>query len=124
MAEVIGLRLERPSGAKKRKPIYDALLKPPASAVVLGSVNESMKNATGSEQLFVDNWGWLVLANDDDPSFAAVAGLRRRSIESGQLWVNTDYVLDETITRLFAAAPFPKTQSFAMQPSIQKNSAR
>jgi predicted nucleic acid-binding protein len=60
----------------------------------------------------VDTWGWLVLANDRDPSFAAVAELRRQSADSGQLWVTSDYVLDETITRLFAATPFPKAQSF------------
>jgi predicted nucleic acid-binding protein len=71
-----------------------------------------MKNSTGSELLFVDTWGWLVLANDRDPSFAAVAELRRQSAEAGQLWVTTDYVLDETITRLFAATPFPRAQSF------------
>jgi predicted nucleic acid-binding protein len=71
-----------------------------------------MKNSTGSELLFVDTWGWLVLANDRDPSFAAVAELRRQCAEAGQLWVTTDYVLDETITRLFAATPFPRAQSF------------
>jgi uncharacterized protein len=71
-----------------------------------------MRNSTGSESLFVDTWGWLVLANDRDPSFAAVVELRRQSAKSGQLWVTTDYILDETITRLFAATPFPKAQSF------------
>lgn len=71
-----------------------------------------MKSSTGSEPIFVDTWGWLVLANDRDPSFAAVAELRRQSAASGQLWVTTDYVLDETMTRLFAGTPFPKAQSF------------
>ena len=71
-----------------------------------------MKSSTGSEQLFVDTWGWLVLANDRDPSFGPVADLRRQSAESGQLWVTTDYVLDETITRLFAGTPFARAQSF------------
>ncbi len=71
-----------------------------------------MKSSTGSEPLFVDTWGWLVLANDRDPSFAAVAELRRQSAASGQLWVTTDYVLDETITRLFAGTPFSNAQSF------------
>ena len=71
-----------------------------------------MKSSTGSELLFVDTWGWLVLANDRDPSFAAVVQLRRQSAESGQLWVTTDYILDETITRLFAAMPLPKAQTF------------
>jgi len=71
-----------------------------------------MKSFTASEPLFVDTWGWLVLANDRDPSFKAVVGLRREYSGKGQLWVTTDYVLDETITRLFAATPFVKAQEF------------
>src|SRR5690348_14011180 len=71
-----------------------------------------MKTSTASEPLFVDTWGWLVLANDRDPSFALVAGLRREYAESGHLWVTTDFVLDETIARLFAAAPFTQAQEF------------
>lgn len=71
-----------------------------------------MKSSTTSEPLFVDTWGWLVLANDRDPSFAAVAHLRQQAAENGQSWVTTDCVLDETITRLFAATPFPKAQTF------------
>jgi predicted nucleic acid-binding protein len=71
-----------------------------------------MKSSTASDALFVDTWGWLVLANDRDPAFAAVAELRREYAESSALWVTTDYVLDETITRLFAAAPFRSAQGF------------
>ena len=71
-----------------------------------------MKSSTAIEPLFVDTWGWLVLANDRDPAFAAVAELRRQYAESGALWVTTDYVLDETITRLFASAPFRHAQAF------------
>jgi predicted nucleic acid-binding protein len=71
-----------------------------------------MKSSTASEALFVDTWGWLVLANDRDPSFSGVTGLRRDYAENGKLWVTTDYVLDETITRLFAGTPFAKAQQF------------
>jgi predicted nucleic acid-binding protein len=71
-----------------------------------------MKSSTAIEPLFVDTWGWLVLANDRDPAFAAVAELRRQYAESGTLWVTTDYVLDEMITRMFAAAPFRHAQAF------------
>lgn len=53
-----------------------------------------------------------MLANDRDTSFQAVTGLRREYAETGQLWVTTDYVLDETITRLFAGTPFLKAQQF------------
>jgi uncharacterized protein len=71
-----------------------------------------MKSSTAIESLFVDTWGWLVLANDRDPAFQAVVELRRKYAESGGLWVTTDYVLDETVTRLFAAAPFTRAQAF------------
>lgn len=70
-----------------------------------------MKSSTATEPLFVDTWGWLVLANDRDPAFDAVAELRRQYAENGQ-WVTSDYVLDETITRLFAATPFRQAETF------------
>jgi uncharacterized protein len=71
-----------------------------------------MKSSTVAEPLFADTWGWLVLANDRDPAFDAVAELRREYAENGGLWVTTDYVLDETITRLFAARPFDQAEAF------------
>jgi uncharacterized protein len=64
------------------------------------------------ERLFVDTWAWLVLANDRDPAFRAVARLRAGAAGHGGAWVTTDYVLDETITRLFSAAPFAKARRF------------
>jgi predicted nucleic acid-binding protein len=65
-----------------------------------------------AERLFVDTWGWLVLANDRDPAFGSVSQIR--SAAAGRLgtWVTTDYVLDETMTRLFAATPFAKARRF------------
>ena len=72
-----------------------------------------MKSSTKVEPVFIDTWGWLVLANDRDPAFAAVAAVRRRSAESGGLWITTDYVLDETLTRLFATAPFRHAETFS-----------
>ncbi len=65
-----------------------------------------------SDRLFVDSWGWLVLANARDPSFASVSGLYRRSAELRSAWVTTDYVLDETITRLFMTTPFALANQF------------
>ena len=62
---------------------------------------------------FVDTWAWLVLANDRDPAFAAVSLLRSGVAGRSGAWVTSDYVLDETLTRLFAAAPFPKARRFA-----------
>lgn len=71
-----------------------------------------MKSSTATEPLFVDTWGWLVLANDRDPAFDAVAELRRRDAASGGRWITSDYVLDETITRLFMTAPFRQAEAF------------
>lgn len=65
-----------------------------------------------AERLFVDTWGWLVLANDRDPAFHSVAQIRSAAGWIGA-WVTTDYVLDETMTRLFAGTPFFKVRRFA-----------
>src|SRR5712692_7840889 len=71
-----------------------------------------MRNFTASDNLFIDTWGWLVLANEKDPDYSQVLGLRVQYAERSQPWITTDYVLDETLTRLFAATPFPKAQRF------------
>ncbi len=71
-----------------------------------------MKSSTAVEPLFIDTWGWLVLANDRDPTFHAVADLRRQYAGGGGLWITTDYVLDETITRLFTVADFQHAEDF------------
>jgi predicted nucleic acid-binding protein len=64
------------------------------------------------ERVFVDTWAWLVLANDRDPAFASVSRLRAGAAGQAGAWVTTDYVLDETMTRLFALAPFPQARRF------------
>jgi predicted nucleic acid-binding protein len=64
------------------------------------------------ERLFVDTWAWLVLANDRDPAFGAVSRVRAGSAGQAGAWVTTDYVLDETMTRLFAGAPFAAARRF------------
>lgn len=63
-------------------------------------------------RLFVDTWAWLVLANDRDPAFGDVSRIRASAVGQARAWVTTDYVLDETITRLFAATPFAKARRF------------
>lgn len=68
--------------------------------------------AVETGRLFVDTWGWLVLANDRDPAFSGVAGIRENAAGRLGAWVTTDYVLDETMTRLFAAAPFAAARRF------------
>jgi uncharacterized protein len=62
---------------------------------------------------FIDTWAWLVLASDHDPAFSAVSSLRADAAGRAGAWVTTDYVLDETLTRLFAGAPFLKSRRFA-----------
>jgi predicted nucleic acid-binding protein len=64
------------------------------------------------ERLFVDTWGWLVLANDRDPAFDSVSRMRASAAGQTGAWVTTDYVLDETLTRLFALAPFAQARRF------------
>ncbi len=61
---------------------------------------------------FIDTWGWLVLANDRDPAFPGVAALRAAAGSRPGAWVTTDYVLDETVARLFAVAPFSKARRY------------
>jgi predicted nucleic acid-binding protein len=62
--------------------------------------------------MFVDTWAWLVLANDRDPDFVGVSRLRAGVGGQAGAWVTTDYVLDETMTRLFAGAPFAQARRF------------
>ena len=62
------------------------------------------------ERLFVDTWAWLVLANDRDPAFDSVSRIRASVAGQFGAWVTTDYVLDETMTRLFALAPFAQAR--------------
>lgn len=62
--------------------------------------------------LFVDTWGWLVLEDgadvDHDRTAASYDDFRR----SGGGAVTTDYVLDETVTRLFRRRPFTEARKF------------
>lgn len=72
-----------------------------------------MKRSTEIERssLFIDTWGWIVLADAADPRHEEVVALRR-SYSEGRAVVTTDYVLDETFTRLFAAIPFAQAERF------------
>ncbi len=71
-----------------------------------------MKSSTESDSVFVDTWAWLVLANDKDPNHRLVVELRRDSTQRNVPWTTTDYVLDETLTRLFASTHFAKAVKF------------
>jgi uncharacterized protein len=63
--------------------------------------------------VFVDTWGWLTLADSREPAHAAVVSLRQKHAAARIPWLTTDYVLDETITRVFSQVPFANARRFA-----------
>ncbi|HEY7339122.1 MAG TPA: PIN domain-containing protein [Bryobacteraceae bacterium] len=74
-----------------------------------------MKSSTiPSDLLFVDTWGWLALADEREPDHAgALAEYRHRKAPGGK--VTTDFVLDETITRLFRRVPHEQARLFSQR---------
>lgn len=62
--------------------------------------------------VFVDTWGWLALEDHRDPSHLRVKALYHRLGDEGVRRVTTDFVLDETITRLFQRRPFLESKRF------------
>ena len=73
-----------------------------------------MKRSTAAETppLFVDTWGWLALEDAAEAAHSEVRSLRQKYADQAAPWVTTDYVLDETITRLFARRPFAEAERF------------
>ena len=71
-----------------------------------------MKRSTPAEPLFLDTWGWLVLADAKDPAHAQAVTERRKRSAPGTL-ITTDYVLDETFTRLFSHCAFAVARQFS-----------
>lgn len=71
-----------------------------------------MKRSTPGERLFLDTWGWLVLADAKDPAHADAVAARRGRVGPGRL-ITTDYVLDETLTRLFSRCGFAVARQFS-----------
>lgn len=64
-------------------------------------------------KLFIDTWGWLTL-EDKEERFHGVATdcFKERGTLAGKL-LTSDYVLDETLTRLFRRRPFAEAWRFA-----------
>ncbi len=63
-------------------------------------------------KLFVDTWGWLVLADRKDPLHeSATVCYRERAKIAGQV-LTSNFVLDETITLLFRRRPFDEAWRF------------
>lgn len=63
-------------------------------------------------RLFVDTWGWLVLADGRDPAHRKVRRFYQAFRRRKGRCVTSDYVLDETITLLFRRAPFLPAKVF------------
>jgi predicted nucleic acid-binding protein len=72
----------------------------------------SMRRSIRAEALFLDTWGWLVLADSRDPAHSKAVSERLSRGAPGNL-VTTDYVLDETFTRLFTRCSFPVAREFS-----------
>lgn len=67
-----------------------------------------------TEVLFVDTWGWLALADDREPGHARATAEFRNHLAPGRS-VTTDYVLDETFTRLFQRLSYDRAKRFAQR---------
>jgi uncharacterized protein len=64
-------------------------------------------------KLFVDTWGWLVLADSHDPSHVNAVLCYKEYGRSGGGIVTSNFVLSETFTLLFRRRPFKEAQRFA-----------
>ena len=73
-----------------------------------------MKPFTESKlpRLFVDTWAWIALSDVRDAAHEQVRGVRQQYADRRGVWVTTDYVLDELISRLFSRGHFDEAVSF------------
>jgi uncharacterized protein len=62
-------------------------------------------------KLFVDTWGWIVLADPRDPVHREVTACYRRAARSHEI-VTSNFVLDEAFTFLFSRAPYLQVYGF------------
>lgn len=60
----------------------------------------------------MDTWGWLVLADARETRHREVVEEYRHRSGAGQM-ITTDYVLDETFTRLFARVPYGRARDIS-----------
>ena len=51
-----------------------------------------------AKRLFVDTVGWMAMADSADPAYLPASEVRDRWLEDGNIWVTTNYVLDESLT--------------------------
>ena len=63
-------------------------------------------------KIFVDSWGWLTLGDSLERQHHPVSEFYRKQVLSKSILVTSDFVLDETITRVFKRRPFPDAWRF------------
>ncbi len=61
--------------------------------------------------LFIDSWGWIILANEREEGHKKIVALYRDHLKKGRI-VTTDYILDEVITFLYAKTPADLASKF------------
>ena len=64
-------------------------------------------------RLFVDTWGWLVLEDSRDPQHRAASRIYEATAKASRSIFTTNFVLDETFSRLFGRRPFDEASRFA-----------
>ena len=64
-------------------------------------------------KLFVDTWGWLVLEDSKDPQHRAASRIYEAAAKGSRNIFTTNFVLDETFSRLFGRRPFDEASRFA-----------
>jgi len=64
-------------------------------------------------KLFVDTWGWLVLADRGEAQHTQVTSFYAERTRRTGLILTSDYVLDELFTILFSRLPFAAASRFA-----------
>ena len=64
-------------------------------------------------KLFVDTWGWLVLADRKDALHDRAVGCYEEYSRGSRRILTSNFVLDETFTLLFRRRPFNEAQRFA-----------
>jgi uncharacterized protein len=65
-----------------------------------------------AECVLVDTWGWLALADDQEPKHRDVRALIQNAWRQKQAVLTTDYILDETFTLVFRRLPFARARRF------------
>ncbi len=64
-------------------------------------------------KLFVDTWGWLVLADRSERQHSQVTSFYAERTRRTGLVVTSDYVLNELLTIMFSRLPFESASRFA-----------